>query len=246
MANITVGQLAQQTNKNEETLLRQLSSFGIEKSGKDDTLTSEEMKSLLAKINSAKAVPVVAPARKKVTSTVRSDGNHKISVSVKRKRRVAKKTEDTPGTTSTSETTTKDLVAKNVAIPVIEKVIGTVESVEKNVLAPPIKRAIREVKEISVAPKPKDNGFKITSMPTVKVVTNNDSNGHSNSNDTAANKKATKRVFSNVNGSNTKFKREEEDKRDKTKKAVGKGFKKANPRQLSQFAGGGSYEIKNY
>lgn len=61
MANITVGQLAQQTNKDEETLLKQLKSFGIDKSSKDDTLTADEMKTLLAKINSAKA----APARKK-------------------------------------------------------------------------------------------------------------------------------------------------------------------------------------
>ena len=71
-------------DKDEETLLKQLKSFGIDKSSKDDTLTADEMKTLLAKINSAKAAPV----RKKMTSTVRAGGDHKINVSVKRKRRV--------------------------------------------------------------------------------------------------------------------------------------------------------------
>lgn len=44
MAEITVGQLAQQTNKEVSTLLKQLKSFGIEKSSEKDTLTPEEMK----------------------------------------------------------------------------------------------------------------------------------------------------------------------------------------------------------
>lgn len=54
MAEITVGQLAQQTNKEVDALLKQLKSFGIEKSSEKDTLTPAEMKTLLEKINSAK------------------------------------------------------------------------------------------------------------------------------------------------------------------------------------------------
>ena len=236
MANITVGQLAQQTNKDEETLLKQLSSFGIEKSSKDDTLTSEEMKTLLAKINSAK----IAPARKKVTSTVRTDSNHKINVSVKRKRRVAKKTEDAP---EADITVSKDLVSE--AAEVAEKAKGIVPAPKKPVeaaegaTAETVKRPAMDIKDINVVAKPKDNGFKITSMPTVKVVADNNSNDNNSSEDR---KRPAKKVFSNTNATNTKFKREEEDKRDKTKKAAGKGFKKANPRQLSQLAGGGSFD----
>jgi translation initiation factor IF-2 len=244
MANITVGQLAQQTNKDEETLLKQLSSFGIEKSSKDDTLTSEEMKTLLEKINSAKTAPAPAPApapvRKKVTSTVRTDSNHKISVSVKRKRRVAKKTEDAP---EAGATVAKDLVSE--AAKVAEKAKSIVSTSEKPVgsvespTAETIKRPITDIKDITVAAKPKNNGFKITSMPTVKVVVDNNSGSSNTSEDR---KKPAKKVFTNANATNTKFKREEEDKRDKTKKAAGKGFKKANPRQLSQLAGGGSFD----
>lgn len=94
MAEITVGQLAQQTNKEVDALLKQLKSFGIEKSSEKDTLTPSEMKTLLEKINSAKNTAT----RKKVTS-VKLDGKHKINVSVKRKRRVAKKVEQQESTT---------------------------------------------------------------------------------------------------------------------------------------------------
>lgn len=236
MANITVGQLAQQTNKDEETLLKQLKSFGIDKSSKDDTLTADEMKTLLAKINSAKA----APARKKMTSTVRTGGDHKINVSVKRKRRVAKKVEDAP------KEEAKDLVSeakevvsnlKEKVAPVLEKVVDTIET---NVVEPAkdtAKDITAEIKEKTVAAKPKDSGFKITSMPTVKKVEQEESNTRE-----PAKKKAVKKVFSNANTTNTKYKKEEEDKRGKAKKATGKGFKKANPRQLSQLAGGDSFD----
>ncbi|MDE4961591.1 hypothetical protein, partial [Francisella tularensis] len=47
---------------------------------------------------------------------------------------------------------------------------------------------------------------------------------------------ATKVVSVAVN-TNTKFKCEDEEKKSKAKKAGGIGFKKANPRQLSQLAG---------
>ena len=244
MANITVGQLAQQTNKDEETLLKQLSSFGIEKSGKDDTLTSEEMKTLLAKINSSKTAAAPAPVRKKVTSTVRTDSNHKISVSVKRKRRVAKKTED-ESEVSTSTAVTKDLVSE--IAEVAEKAKGIVPAPTKVVeatesaTAETIKRPATDIRDITVPAKPKDNGFKITSMPTAKVVAENNSNDSNSSEDR---KRPAKKVFSNTNANatNTKFKREEEDRRAKTKNAAGKGFKKANPRQLSHLAGGGSFD----
>jgi len=242
MANITVGQLAQQTNKDEETLLKQLRSFGIEKSNKDDSLTPEEMKTLLEKINSAKVAPASAPARKKVTSTVRTDSNHKISVSVKRKRRVAKKTEDSPEAT-TNVTVTKDLVSETAEAA--DKAKGIVPAPAKSTevtqgAAEVVKRPAADIKDITVTAKPKDNGFKITSMPTVKVVAANNASDNNSSSDDK--KRPVKKVFSNANATNTKFKREEEDKRDKTKKAAGKGFKKANPRQLSQLAGGGSFD----
>ncbi len=244
MANITVGQLAQQTNKDEEALLKQLSSFGINKSSKDDTITSEEMKTLLAKINSAKTDP--APARNKVTSTVRTDGIHKINVLVKRKRRVAKKTEDV----SEEATFAKDIVseaaevdekAKGVAKYIANGVVQEVEKVAETVdsAAETVKRPVKDIKkDTATTAKPKDSGFKITSMPTAKNVADNSS---SNNNSTEDRKKPAKKVFSNSNISNTKFKREE-DRRAKTKKAVGKGFKKANPRQLSQFAGGECFD----
>lgn len=237
MANITVGQLAQQINKDEEMLLKQLSSFGIKKSSKDDSLTAEEMKTLLAKINSTK----VAPSRKKVTSTVKTEGNHKISVSVKRKRRVAKKTED-PQVTATSEDATKKSVSESAEIaekikevaPVVEK---AVEAIESNTVAT-VKKPSKDVKAATAA-KPKDSGFKITSMPTVNTTADN-SNENTTTNEEAR-KKPAKKIFSNTNTTNTKFKKDE-DKRAKTKKTAGKGFKKANPRQLSQLAGGESFD----
>ena len=238
MANITVGQLAKQTNKDEETLLKQLSSFGIEKSSKDDTLTSEEMKTLLEKINNAKIAIEPAPVRKKVTSTVRTDSNHKISVSVKRKRRAIKKTQDAPETTTA---VTKDLVSETAEVA--EKAKGMV-AISANIVeatdgatVQKIKKPTTDIKDIK-AVKPKDNGFKITSMPTVRGVADNNS---SDSNSNEDRKRPAKKVFSNTNATNTKFKREE-DKRDKTKKAAGKGFKKANPRQLSQLASGDSFD----
>ncbi|RUS68691.1 hypothetical protein EGW08_023546 [Elysia chlorotica] len=64
------------------------------------------------------------------------------------------------------------------------------------------------------------------------------------SDDKSAAKKPAKKVFSNTSPStNTKFKREEEERKSKAaKKQTGKGFKKANPRQLSQLAGGDSFD----
>ena len=82
MAEITVGQLARQTNKDADVLLKQLKSFGIDKSSQEDVLSAAEMKTLLEKINSSKATRAV----KKTTSTMRVGGQHKINVSVKRKK----------------------------------------------------------------------------------------------------------------------------------------------------------------
>ena len=243
MANITVGQLAQQTNKDEETLLKQLRSFGIEKTSKDDSLTSEEMKTLLEKINSSKTAVAASPVRKKVTSTVRTDSNHKISVSIKRKRRVAKKTEG-ESEVNTSAVATKDVVSE--VVKVAEKAKGMIPAPTKvaaatgNAATVTVKRPATDIKDITVVVKPKNNGFKITSMPTVKVVAVNNSNDNNSSSDDK--KRPVKKVFSNTNTTNTKFKKEEEDRRNKTRNATGKGFKKANPRQLSHLAGGGSFD----
>lgn len=227
MADITVGQLAQQTNKDVDTLLKQLQSFGISKSNEKDTLTSDDMKTLLAKINSTKS----SSARKKVT-TMKLDGKHKINVSVKRKRRVAKKVEDVKPVASdknvqTSEQSVKDIqpvmadVKKEQASASVETKVETVTPQE------PQKPAV------------KSSGFKITSMPDVVPQANKQEEDSSNTdaaNNKQSKKKPVKKAFSEST-SNTKYKREEEEKRSKAKKAGGKGFKKANPRQLSQLTG---------
>ena len=78
--------------------------------------------------------------------------------------------------------------------------------------------------------------FNFTSIPKKPVVTQN-----TTSNATApAKKKPVKKVFSNdSSGSNTKYKKEA-DNRNKGQKAPGKGLRSANSRQLSQMSGDGS------
>ncbi|MEY8767706.1 translation initiation factor IF-2 [Francisella philomiragia] len=228
MAEITVGQLAQQTNKEVSTLLKQLKSFGIEKSSEKDTLTPEEMKTLLDKINSAKNTVT----RKKVTS-LKLDGKHKINVSVKKKRRVAKKVEEQ------SPAKVEESIVEKPQAAVDVKDNKAVESVERdsvNLVQPQQEKPVTK-------PVIKDNGFKITAMPEVKIQENNSQDEEKSSEDKATEsksnkKKSPKKVFTESgNNTNTKYKREEEEKKSKAKKASGKGFKKANPRQLSQLAG---------
>ncbi|MBK2105832.1 translation initiation factor IF-2 [Francisella philomiragia] len=228
MAEITVGQLAQQTNKEVSTLLKQLKSFGIEKSSEKDTLTPEEMKTLLDKINSAKNTVT----RKKVTS-LKLDGKHKINVSVKKKRRVAKKVEEQ------SPTKVEESIVEKPQAAVDVKDNKAVESVERdsvNLVQPQQEKPVTK-------PVIKDNGFKITAMPEVKIQENNSQDEEKSSEDKSTEsknnkKKSPKKVFTESgNNTNTKYKREEEEKKSKAKKASGKGFKKANPRQLSQLAG---------
>ncbi len=154
MAEITVGQLAQQTNKEVSTLLKQLKSFGIEKSSEKDTLTPEEMKTLLDKINSAKNTVT----RKKVTS-LKLDGKHKINVSVKKKRRVAKKVEEQ------SPAKVEESIVEKPQAAVDVKDNKAVESVERdsvNLVQPQQEKPVTK-------PVIKDNGFKITAMPEVKI-----------------------------------------------------------------------------
>ncbi|MBK2093051.1 translation initiation factor IF-2 [Francisella philomiragia] len=228
MAEITVGQLAQQTNKEVSTLLKQLKSFGIEKSSEKDTLTPEEMKTLLDKINSAKNTVT----RKKVTS-LKLDGKHKINVSVKKKRRVAKKVEEQ------SPAKVEESIVEKPQAAVDVKDNKAVESVERdsvNLVQPQQEKPVTK-------PVIKDNGFKITAMPEVKIQENNSQDEEKSSEDKSTEsksnkKKSPKKVFTESgNNTNTKYKREEEEKKSKAKKASGKGFKKANPRQLSQLAG---------
>ncbi|AJI47218.1 translation initiation factor IF-2 [Francisella philomiragia] len=228
MAEITVGQLAQQTNKEVSTLLKQLKSFGIEKSSEKDTLTPEEMKTLLDKINSAKNTVT----RKKVTS-LKLDGKHKINVSVKKKRRVAKKVEEQ------SPAKVEESIVEKPQAAVDVKDNKAVESVERNSV-----NLVQPQQEKPVTkPVIKDNGFKITAMPEVKIQENNSQDEEKSSEDKSTEsknnkKKSPKKVFTESgNNTNTKYKREEEEKKSKAKKASGKGFKKANPRQLSQLAG---------
>ncbi|APA83837.1 translation initiation factor IF-2 [Francisella tularensis] len=230
MAEITVGQLAQQTNKEVDALLKQLKSFGIEKSSEKDTLTPSEMKTLLEKINSAKNTAT----RKKVTS-VKLDGKHKINVSVKRKRRVAKKVEQQESTTLEQPQELETMVQEVSQQVDIVKGQDSIEQIVEN------KEAVKvqEQRQAEIAkPVIKDSGFKITAMPEIKIeeIVTEDDEGLSAS-DKQAKKKAAKKVFSEAVNTNTKYKREEEEKKSKVKKAGGKGFKKANPRQLSQLAG---------
>ncbi|AEE88087.1 Translation initiation factor 2 [Francisella cf. novicida Fx1] len=230
MAEITVGQLAQQTNKEVDALLKQLKSFGIEKSSEKDTLTPSEMKTLLEKINSAKNTAT----RKKVTS-VKLDGKHKINVSVKRKRRVAKKVEQQESTTLEQPQELETMVQEVSQQVDIVKGQDSIEQIVEN------KEAVKvqEQRQAEIAkPVIKDSGFKITAMPEIKIeeIVTEDDEGLSAS-DKQAKKKAAKKVFSEAVNTNTKYKREEEEKKSKAKKAGGKGFKKANPRQLSQLAG---------
>ncbi|AFT93384.1 translation initiation factor IF-2 [Francisella tularensis] len=230
MAEITVGQLAQQTNKEVDALLKQLKSFGIEKSSEKDTLTPTEMKTLLEKINSAKNTAT----RKKVTS-VKLDGKHKINVSVKRKRRVAKKMEQQESTTLEQPQELETMVQEVSQQVDIVKEQDNIEQIVEN------KEAVKvqEQRQAEIAkPVIKDSGFKITAMPEIKIeeIVAEDDEGLAAS-DKQAKKKAAKKVFSEAVNTNTKYKREEEEKKSKAKKAGGKGFKKANPRQLSQLAG---------
>lgn len=230
MAEITVGQLAQQTNKEVDALLKQLKSFGIEKSSEKDTLTPTEMKTLLEKINSAKNTAT----RKKVTS-VKLDGKHKINVSVKRKRRVAKKMEQQESTTLEKPQELETMVQEVSQQVDIVKEQDNIEQIVEN------KEAVKvqEQRQAEIAkPVIKDSGFKITAMPEIKIeeIVAEDDEGLAAS-DKQAKKKAAKKVFSEAVNTNTKYKREEEEKKSKAKKAGGKGFKKANPRQLSQLAG---------
>ncbi len=228
MAEITVGQLAQQTNKEVSALLKQLKSFGIEKSSEKDTLTPEEMKTLLDKINSAKNTVT----RKKVTS-LKLDGKHKINVSVKKKRRVAKKVEEQSPAKVDESIVEKPQVALDVKD---NKVVESVERESVSFVQPQQEKPVTK-------PVIKDNGFKITAMPEVKTQDNNSQDEEKSSEDKSTEsknnkKKSPKKVFTeSSNNTNTKYKREEEEKKSKAKKASGKGFKKANPRQLSQLAG---------
>lgn len=229
MAEITVGQLAQQTNKEIDALLKQLKSFGIEKSSEKDTLTPAEMKTLLEKINSAKNTLT----RKKVI-LVKLDGKHKINVLVKRKRRIAKRVEEQEPATPAQIQELKTVVQVSQPIEVVKELELVQDNIEQTVENEVVEQVQDEIKRTVI----KNSGFKITAMPEIKVeeiVVEDDEK--SATNNKQAKKKSAKKVFSEATNTNTKYKREEEEKKSKAKKAGGKGFKKANPRQLSQLAG---------
>ena len=229
MAEITVGQLAQQTNKKVDALLKQLKSFGIEKSSEKDTLTPAEMKTLLEKINSAKNTVT----RKKVT-LVKLDGKHKINVSVKRKRRIAKRVEEQEPATPAQIQELKTVVQVSQPIKVVKELELVQDNIEQTVENEVVEQIQDKIKRTVI----KDSGFKITAMPEIKVeeiVVEDDEKPATNNKQPK--KKSAKKVFSEATNTNTKYKREEEEKKSKARKAGGKGFKKANPRQLSQLAG---------
>tara|TARA_B110000977_G_C11027075_1_gene473661 strand:+ start:555 stop:1394 length:840 start_codon:yes stop_codon:yes gene_type:complete len=212
MAEITVGQLARQTNKDADVLLTQLKSFGIEKSSQEDVLTAAEMKTLLEKINSSK----VTPAVKKTTSTMRVGGQHKINVSVKRKRRTDKTVTAPVATTSIGDNasqTVKDVaavpkasdpkVATLVSVSSNKETKPSVAMPQKSVAA--AKEAPKAVAKEPVAkPAIKTGGFNFTSIPKKPVVTENTRTNVA----PAAKKAPVKKVFSNdSSGSNTKYKK---------------------------------------
>lgn len=229
MAEITVGQLAQQTNKEVDALLKQLKSFGIEKSSEKDTLTPAEMKTLLEKINSAKNTVT----RKKVT-LVKLDGKHKINVSVKRKRRIAKRVEEQEPATPAQIQELKTVVQVSQPIKVVKELELVQDNIEQTVENEVVEQVQDKIKRAVI----KDSGFKITAMPEIKVeeiVVEDDEKPATNNKQPK--KKSAKKVFCEATNTNTKYKREEEEKKSKARKAGGKGFKKANPRQLSQLAG---------
>ncbi|OEZ32960.1 translation initiation factor IF-2 [Francisella endosymbiont of Amblyomma maculatum] len=229
MAEITVGQLAQQINKGVDAVLKQLKSFGIEKSSEKDTLTPAEMKTLLEKINSAKNTVT----RKKVT-LVKLDGKHKINVSVKRKRQIAKRVEEQEPATPAQVQELKAVVQVSQPIEVVKELELVQDNIEQTIENEVVKQVQDEIKRRVI----KDSGFKITAMPEIKVeeiVVKDDEKPATNNKQ--AKKKSAKKVFSEATNTNTKYKREEEEKKSKAKKAGDKGFKKANPRQLSQLAG---------
>ncbi|ORM38369.1 translation initiation factor IF-2 [Francisella endosymbiont of Ornithodoros moubata] len=229
MAQITVGQLAQQTNKEVDALLKQLKSFGIEKSSEKDTLTPAEMKTLLEKINSAKNTVT----RKKVI-LVKLDGKHKINVSVKRKRRITKRVEEQEPATPAQIQELKTVVQVSQPIKVVKELELVQDNIEQTVENEVVEQVQDKIKRTVI----KDSGFKITAMPEIKVeeiVVENDEKPATNNKQPK--KKSAKKVFSEATNTNTKYKREEEEKKSKARKAGGKGFKKANPRQLSQLAG---------
>ncbi|MFV9973167.1 MAG: translation initiation factor IF-2 [Francisella endosymbiont of Hyalomma asiaticum] len=229
MAEITVGQLAQQTNKEVDALLKQLKSFGIEKSSEKDTLTPAEMKTLLEKINSVKNTVT----RKKVT-LVKLDGKHKINVSVKRKRRIAKRVEEQEPAAPAQIQELKTVVQFSQPIKVVKELELVQDNIEQTVENEVVEQVQDKIKRTVI----KDSGFKITAMPEIKVkeiVVEDDEKPATNNKQPK--KKFAKKVFSEATNTNTKYKREEEEKKSKSRKAGGKGFKKANPRQLSQLAG---------
>ncbi|MFC4892982.1 translation initiation factor IF-2 [Pseudofrancisella aestuarii] len=235
MANITVGQLAKQIKKDEDALLKQLSSFGINKKGKDDTLTEDEMKTLLEKINSSKG----SLTRKKVTKTVKLDGNHKINVSVKKKRRVAKlniEKLDAEEKGRTGDQQEQEEVFKETSPELVAKTEKEELSGGGNVDASMIEQVPVKEKKVETS------GFKITSMPE-KVKVTEEKNEEGKDDENSSKKKVEKKKFSveaAVSPTNTKYKREEEDGRKAKGAAVkktSKAFKKASPKQLSQLAG---------
>ena len=229
MAEITVEQLAQQTNKEVDALLKQLKSFGIEKSSEKDTLTHAEMKTLLEKINSAKNTVT----RKKVT-LVKLDGKHKINVLVKRKRRIAKRVEEQEPATPAQIQELKTVVQVSQPIKVVKELELVQDNIEQTVENEVVEQVQDKIKRTVI----KYSGFKITAMPEIKVeeiVVEDDEKLATNNKQPK--KKSAKKVFSEATNTNTKYKREEEEKKSKARKAGDKGFKKANPRQLSQLAG---------
>lgn len=229
MADITVGQLAQQTNKEVDALLKQLKSFGIEKSSEKDTLTPAEIRTLLEKINSAKNTVT----RKKVT-LVKLDGKHKINVSVKRKRRITKRVEEQEPATPAQIQELKTAVQFSKPI----KVANELELVQDNIKQTIENEVVEQVQDKIKRTVIKDSGFKITAMPEIKVeeiVVEDDEKPATNNKQPK--KKSAKKVFSEATNTSTKYKREEEEKKSKARKAGCKSFKKANPRQLSQLAG---------
>ena len=236
MADTTVIQLAKQLNKDPSILLKSLNSYGVKKSNVNDALTEAEMKSLLSKINAK-----TSSTRKRVTKTVKLDGKHQINVSVKKKRRVAPKSNIERADSNTTDNrqrsnqdSNKQNFNRNKNNNFNNRNQQHKPAVTNSNNANSVNSTVNIVKPV-VTPI-KSSGFVITEMPKQVVQPKQEKQVEEKE---LANKKkkAPKRFTDNV-VTNTKSKREKEQEegRKRNNKGANKSFRKASPKQLSQLA----------
>ena len=236
MADTTVIQLAKQLNKDPNILLKSLNSYGVKKSNVNDALTEAEMKSLLSKINAK-----TSSTRKRVTKTVKLDGKHQINVSVKKKRRVAPKSNIeradsniTDNRQRNNQDSNKQNFNRNKNNNFNNRNHQQKPVVTNSNNANSVNSTVNTVKPV-VAPI-KSSGFVITEMP--KQVTQPKQEKQVEEKELANKKKKAPKRFTDNVVTNTKSKREKEQEegRKRNNKGTNKSFRKASPKQLSQLA----------